>query len=403
MQKGSVASKIAAHPKSLLIFAMVLIFFTWPKKDSQGGAGACPKDGTRYGIMMDAGSTGSRTHVFEFKYHSDGRKELVREVFEQLKPGLSAYPDDPQAAANSLKPLMEIAVKEIPIRYQSCTPVAIKATAGLRLIGKAKSEAILAAVDALFRTYPFQVGKDAAVVMDGKDEGPYAWLTINFLLGVLDGKSQTNAIFDLGGGSTQVVFIPDDVSTLDKAPKENVLEVAFAGNTYKLYTQSYLGLGLKEAGKTLRKKDEEKVCENDKDKSTQDYNKCHSLVQGILKSTEACKYDTCGMRGAFQPPLLPSFKGDLYIFSYFYDRIENWLPSNGKTTVGKFNEVGTGICSNDEKFAEHNKGSMCMDLAFEHALMSSGYSLPEDRTVLVKKKINDVETAWPLGAMLLAM
>lgn len=409
MQKASIASKIAAHPKSLLLLACVLIFFTYPKSSADSGKdgiqGDCPKVGTRYGIMMDAGSTGSRTHVFEFKYHPDGKKELVREVFEQLKPGLSAYPTDPAQAAASLIPLMDVAVKEVPKEYQRCTPVAIKGSAGLRLIGKEKSSAILTAVDTMFRKYPFHVGKDAAVLMDGKDEGPYAWLTINFLLGYLDGgKTQTSAIFDLGGGSTQVVFIPDDISTLNKAPKENVLEVTFADHKYKLYTQSYLGLGLKEAGKSMRKLDTDKVCENeDKDKQTQNWSKCHELAEKILKKDEGCSYDTCAMRGAFQPPLLPSFKGDIYVFSYFYDRIETWLASSGKSTVGQFGEVGAGICANDEKYSEHNKGTMCMDLAFEHALLNVGYSLPTDRQLLVKKKINDVETAWPLGAMLLAM
>jgi len=46
--------------------------------------------------MFDAGSTGSRIHVYKFKRSSDkGVHQLLDELFEQTKPGLSSYKDDP--------------------------------------------------------------------------------------------------------------------------------------------------------------------------------------------------------------------------------------------------------------------------------------------------------------------
>ena len=44
--------------------------------------------------------------------------ELDSDTFEQLKPGLSAYPEDPQAAALSLNPLLETAMKTVPEALQ---------------------------------------------------------------------------------------------------------------------------------------------------------------------------------------------------------------------------------------------------------------------------------------------
>lgn len=140
---------------------------------------------------------------------------IESEIFMQVKPGLSSFPDDPIAAASSLNPLLERALAEIPSHLHSCTPVALKATAGLRLLGDAKSKLILGAVrNKLVKTgFPIADLKaddgDGIAVMEGQDEGVYAWITVNYLTERIGGaKMSTSAIMDLGGGSTQIVFEP---------------------------------------------------------------------------------------------------------------------------------------------------------------------------------------------------
>lgn len=44
--------------------------------------------------------------------------------------------------------------------------------------------------------------------------------------------------------------------------------------------------------------------------------------------------------------------------------------------------------------------SRCIDLELIHALLSYGYGLPDDRQLLLAKKINGFETGWCLGATL---
>ncbi|KAJ8499978.1 hypothetical protein OPV22_010530 [Ensete ventricosum] len=95
-------------------------------------SGAAAVESPRYAVIFDAGSTGSRVHVYCF----DDGLELIHigndiELFVKIKPGLSAYTDDPQAAANSLLP--------------------VGATAGLRSLGTDKSNQILQAVRDLLR------------------------------------------------------------------------------------------------------------------------------------------------------------------------------------------------------------------------------------------------------------
>lgn len=173
--------------------------------------------------MIDAGSTGSRIHVYKFN-NCGTTPELEKEAAFEMTPkkeggsGLSSYGADTEGAAKSLDMLLDVAMKTVPDKLKACSPIAVKATAGLRKLdeklGPDASKNILAAVRNRLETqYPFPVVSavnGGVEVMDGKDEGVYAWITTNYLLGKIGGpdKSPTAAIFDLGGGSTQIVFEP---------------------------------------------------------------------------------------------------------------------------------------------------------------------------------------------------
>ena len=217
--------------------------------------------------MIDAGSTGSRIHVYRFN-NCGPTPELEDEVFKMTEKkkggsGLSAYKDDPEAAAKSLDVLMDVAVEAVPDEYKSCTPVAVKATAGLRMLGKEKSEKILEAVRHRLETvYPFPVvsrEKGGVEIMDGKDEGVYAWITTNYLLGKIGGPKQesTAAVFDLGGGSTQIVFEPKfdgSSGALEKMHDgDHKYSLNFGGQDYELYQHSHLGYGLMAAREAIQR------------------------------------------------------------------------------------------------------------------------------------------------------
>jgi guanosine-diphosphatase len=88
--------------------------------------------------------------------------------------------------------------------------------------------------------------------MDGKDEGIYAWITANYLLNTIRADAPANtppyAVLDLGGASTQIVFVPKftkpDSSLVDG---EHKYDLKFGGKTHVLYQHSYLGYGLMRA------------------------------------------------------------------------------------------------------------------------------------------------------------
>jgi guanosine-diphosphatase len=149
--------------------------------------------------------------------------------------------------------LFDQAERVVPRALWGCTPVVVKATAGLRLIGEERSRLILEAVEGRLRErYSFWVpeGGEGVAVMEGRDEGVYAWLTANYLLGTLKG-GETYAVLDLGGASTQIVFEPtfgaDAGGGEVLLDGEHKYDLRFSGQTYVLYQHSYLGYGLMRA------------------------------------------------------------------------------------------------------------------------------------------------------------
>ncbi|KAK3832547.1 MAG: nucleoside phosphatase GDA1/CD39 [Linnemannia elongata] len=398
--------------------------------------------------MIDAGSSGSRIHAYKFNY-CKATPELESEVFEMLEPGLSSFDDDAQGAAQSLDPLLKIALESVPAFLHKSTPVAVKATAGLRLLGEGKSDRILEAVRHRLKTvYPFPIIKEQGVaVMDGGDEGVYAWVTVNYLLGRISSieKTPTVAIMDLGGASTQIVFEPLTVNGHSVAQGPQRVPMSFNGNNYVLFQHSYLGYGLREANKAINSYVVENRIDNleDIELSADEYlhpcmpvgtrqkymhgekeviligvsdtaNECRRVVEAIFYKDKACSLNPCSFNGVYQPSLATSFNSDIYAFSYIFDRITPFLAGSDvpiqDITLEQLEELTDRVCVADEDaFKEFDSiasakselgkvAEMCMDLNYIHGLLHYGYGIPKERKINLTKKIRDYETGWCLGA-----
>ncbi|ODV96112.1 hypothetical protein PACTADRAFT_49517 [Pachysolen tannophilus NRRL Y-2460] len=427
--------------------------------------GTC-KDKTEYVIMIDAGSTGSRIHVYEFDLCFSPPK-LLNEFFEMLKPGLSSFDTDAVGAAKSLDPLLQVAMKNVPENKRSCTPVAVKATAGLRLLGEEKSSKILKEVRRhLEEDYPFAVVEgDGISIMGGRDEGVYAWITTNYLLGNIGSskKISTAAVFDLGGGSTQIVFEPTEGEKMIEG--EHKYSISFGGRDFTLYQYSHLGYGLmegrnkinskvvetqlkdkantlkpatagqKEAKATLthpciapdttaqnvevKIKDETYLVNFVSPATSQDdplaqsaATQCRYLADTILNKELDCKQQPCSFNGIYQPSLLHQFaeSNDMFVFSYFYDRL-NPLGMPNSFTLDEMKELTKLVCSGSKFWKQYlvsdasidelnGEPQWCLDLSYMISLLHTGYDIPLSRELKTAKKINNNELGWCLGASL---
>ena len=421
----------------------------------------------QYAIMVDAGSTGSRIHVYKFN-NCGPTPELENEDFKMTEKreggsGLSSYKTDAEGAARSLDPLMEVAMKSIPDQYKSCSPIAVKATAGLRLLGEEMSVKILDAVRTRLETaFPFPVisrEKGGVEIMKGEEEGVFAWITTNYLLGKIGGpdKTPTAAVFDLGGGSTQIVFQPTFPGMSSGGMPEVMEEgdhkyhLRFGGRDFDLYQHSHLGYGLMSARKALHAHVVETHSAANPDAGLNepipnpcitpgDLKKvnvtfpsshplagdhsitmegpssalpaqCRALAESILYKDAACTLAPCSFNGIHQPSLTKTFaREDVYIFSYFYDRTAD-LGMPDSFTIRELLALTDRVCSGPEAWSafagiegalEELKGrsEWCLDLNFISALLHTGYEMPIDREVKIAKKIAGNELGWCLGASL---
>lgn len=193
----------------------------------------------QYGAIIDAGSTGTRILAYEFhKSYLNGRLVLDNELFKQLKPGLSSL--TPEKGAEQISELLAEAKKFIPEEFIASTPLALKATAGLRLLGASQSENILKAIRDVFASSGFLTNENSVEIMDGTDEGIFSWITVNFLSGFL-GSRNTVAALDLGGGSTQVTY---EFNEFQPSYKDYIHAMPIFDSEVNVFTNSYLGLGL---------------------------------------------------------------------------------------------------------------------------------------------------------------
>lgn len=393
---------------------------------------------SQYAVVIDAGSTGSRVHVFKFNLANKGELELEFDEFDQLKPGLSSYPDKPDDAAKFLQPLLKVAMDNVPASARSSTPIMVGATAGLRLLPDGKADYILDAVRDYLETYPFKFSRDDVKILSGVDEGAFAWLTLNYLLGNLGLEyHDTVAAIDLGGGSVQQAFAMSP-SEIKESPKSDYIKtLKGGGKEYSVYVHSYLGYGLMAARAAVLEidpngpEDDTHPCIHEgfkgkyiygnneylaegNEKGAQ-YDQCMVTVLSALKQDEKCgaPQPQCSFTGAWNGPRVPDI---FYVSSYFWDRaadaglLDDDKAIEAKIAPKHFRVHAEDACELDvesiretyPRIQDDHTPYFCLDLTYAHTLLTKGFKIPEEREVTLVKKVKykgeEIEAAWPLGA-----
>lgn len=141
-----------------------------------------PSAERNYGIVVDAGSSSSKIHLFQWPPH-DGDpaklltiKPLTDEFgdprIKKVEPGISTFVRSPETAFTSIQPLLEFAMTHIPASHHQQTLLYIFGTAGMRLLQKEDQDRIIKVLyDRVSQEYPFLLPEDGVQVIAGKLEG----------------------------------------------------------------------------------------------------------------------------------------------------------------------------------------------------------------------------------------
>uniref|UniRef100_UPI0037E727A1 ectonucleoside triphosphate diphosphohydrolase 5-like n=1 Tax=Semicossyphus pulcher TaxID=241346 RepID=UPI0037E727A1 len=372
-----------------------------------------------YAVMFDAGSTGTRIHVYTFiQGDSAALPVLDNEMFHSIKPGLSAYADSPEMAAHTVRMLLKVAKKTVPRLEWKRTPVVLRATAGLRLLATEKAQALLEQVQHVFDESPFSVPDNSVSIMNGTNEGILAWISVNFLTGHLKAQTKkTVGILDLGGGSTQITFLPKLRKTIDSVPvADYVARFDILNSTFELYTHSYLGSGLMAArlatlgalgAEGLEWRVFKSSCLPKKFRDEWSFGGLTYQVSGNpdgYSGYKLCYQEVLKVvKGIIHQPYELEDSNVFYAFSYYFDRaVDAGLidgVQGGMLEVRHFKKRAKEVCNKMTKYPPISS-FLCMDMTYITCLLKDGFGFKESTMLQLTKKVNNVEASWALGATL---
>ncbi|XP_067115784.1 ectonucleoside triphosphate diphosphohydrolase 7-like isoform X4 [Osmerus mordax] len=380
-----------------------------------------------YGIVVDCGSSGSRVFVYYWPPHNGNPHTLldIRQmrdrdrtpVVKKIKPGISTLAETPERASDYLQPLLSFAAAHVPRAKHKETPLYILCTAGMRLLSDGQQSSILEdLVSDVTKEFDFLFSRSHAEVISGKQEGVYAWIGINFVLGRFDhaddeddamvevttgsqahqpiSRRRTVGIMDMGGASLQIAYEVPSAVTFSSPEQEEVgktllaefnlgCDVDHTDHVYRVYVTTFLGFG----GNMARQRYEDQLVNN-------------TLARNSVLWLQA--------------PI--DFKNsEFYGFSEFYYCTEDVLRMGGQYDSHKYSRAATEYCATkwstlkqrleSKLFSQQADVSrlkyQCFKSAWMYEVLHSGFRFPGDYASLkTAQRVYDKEVQWTLGAIL---
>ncbi len=412
-----------------------------------------------YGIVIDAGSSGSRVHVFSW-VSTHVYATLLEVSRLKINPGISSYAGSDggyQKAGESLRGLIEHAKAIVPAHLHSKTSIYLKATAGMRLLEKKDQNGVLEGVRQELSNSPFSFDPKHARVIEGSKEALYAWLSVNHAAGALlkasksGSKHELMGVVELGGASSQIALQSQEV--YEPRRGMNVIRLFGAGsNPFSVYAVSRLHYGLHEAYRktllyyrgTAWKSTEEGEGEtfpcgfhgDDADSEVMefegDYERCKVLVKKVIRLFELQDISDIKDSRASLKPLQKKNPATYYALDNF-PKLMTIIATDSLNLPNDFDErdkifhihglkeivkSGEQLCKKDwitvqdlfDKSAKDRKVKIskkilrksCFGIAYMEHLIEKIYNVrpTKERPLLAAHQINGMDAGWTMGSII---
>ncbi|RMX19251.1 multidrug DMT transporter permease [Legionella jordanis] len=342
--------------------------------------------------VVDAGSTGSRLHIYSYDLDSTQTPVNVTEVWnKKIKPGLATI--EPNAA--TIDAYLTALFSGVP---ESKLPVYFYATAGMRLLPQPKQQQFYTLMQQWFANQSNWTLQQAKTIT-GSEEGLFGWLAVNYQLGALNSKDKELAgVMDMGGASVQIIF---PVQNADNVNPQDLKQFSLYGRQFNLFIHSFLGLGQTEVTHQFL---DESTCFSDN----------YELPTGFTAAGDAynCESSIAPLMNVHKVKrtVAPAMEGS---------QINNWFVLGGMAELAKSKPFEfNGQFSNQDLLEQANSQvchqswdslknqypeneylyGYCLFSAYYYALMVEGYGLEPQQTVSLLP--NNQGSDWTIGVVL---
>ncbi|KAH9005038.1 nucleoside phosphatase family-domain-containing protein [Lactarius hatsudake] len=226
----------------------------------------------RFGIVVDAGSSGSRLQIYSWRdarvvkdtFGAEASRSLPRvgkgterdeDWVIKAEPGISSFAENLDDIPAYLAPLLDHARTHIPPSLHHETPLFLLATAGMRLLSPEQQAAVLQTTcDFLSFHSDFRIDGPSPAgpcgssvrIITGEEEGLFGWIAVNYLMdgfGPSNSDRSTYGFLDMGGASTQIAFEPSpEEQEKAQEPRGSGEEIS-----HKVFVTTWLGYGTNQA------------------------------------------------------------------------------------------------------------------------------------------------------------
>lgn len=213
--------------RKIFIITSSLFFFVNSAFADQSISDVCNEHKCQ--IIIDAGSSGSRLHLFAYDEDENKDRVNIQELQNnKVQPGFADLQVEQVAAY--LENLMVGAPSDnIEVHFY--------ATAGMRLLPEDKQQELYNQAHAWFAEQA-KWNLSEARTISGSEEGVFGWLAV--YNSIASNRFELPGFIEIGGASTQVVF---PISNYTGINHDNIVTVNVNGRRFNLFAHSFLGMG----------------------------------------------------------------------------------------------------------------------------------------------------------------
>lgn len=367
----------------------------------------------RYGIMIDAGSSGTRAHLYSWE-STKGIPNVQpypdKNAFKKIPIPLAKAAKNISVISDIFTQIISFAARNLPPGDLSKTRIYVYATAGMRLLPDVdQARVIEKTFEFLSDHSPFKVKKTNIRVIDGLEEGVFGWLSVNHLLGNFQSGQPTVGALDMGGASFQIAL---EVGKSEK-PRHTV---TIGSKVIPLYAHSYLGYGANEALKTITRAMMAVLPPSDKPLKhpcypsqlegeykgrkfvgTGDFEQCSALTDEILLQSSVF--------ASIEVPSLKTTNEFVGMASFYY--LNKALNLKEDSSLEDLKRAVSEFCAADWSKTAEKSGdneftrTYCWYGIYQWNLMHRGFDFQDGKTKVSKlDTIDGVDLSWTIGAML---